>query len=125
MGHRIKVAPAAQGPRCTVGITGSPADIIVTARGSSATRRTVAGPRLLERRAADDLAVAHQRDEQGPVVAVVLGRLADADDLGLRDAGGPTRRRRAYLRPPIESLSVDFFATDTSSPSSPSRATSL
>src|SRR6478735_9963582 len=40
----------------------------------------------LEGLAADDLAAAHQRHQQRPVVAVVGGSGADADHLGLRDA---------------------------------------
>ena len=35
------------------------------------------------------------------------------------------RRRRAYFRPPTDALSVERLATGTSSPSGPSRATSL
>ncbi len=48
----------------------------------------MAGAGLLEGGAADDLAVADQGDQEGPVVAVVGGRLADPDDLGLRGAAG-------------------------------------
>ena len=74
--------------RCKVGITGSPFDICCTDQGSSArearcrsraassgSRPTTSPPRT-------------SVDEQRAVVAVVVGRLADADDLGLRDAVG-------------------------------------
>ena len=49
-------------------------------------RGGVPGARVVERLAADDLAVADELDQQRPVVAVVLGRGADADHLGLGDA---------------------------------------
>ena len=53
--------------------------------------------------------------EQRAVVAVVDGRLADADDLGLGDAGrvAPAQRELAAAD---RDLVVLFFATDTSSP---------
>ena len=55
-----------------------------------------------------------------------LARLAEAFVRQYYRAVPPAdRRRRAYFRPPTETLSVDRFATETSSPSSPSRATSL
>src|SRR5688572_22909215 len=57
----------------------------------------VAGPGRLERLAPDDLAAAHQRHQQRAVVPVVLGRLADADHLGL---GHPARAQPAQRELP-------------------------
>ena len=79
----------------------------------------------LQRLAADHLAVAR------PAAPAASGRRRRSPPAGRcrspRPAAVPSgeSRRRAYLRPPTEILSLLFLATPTSSPSASSRATSL
>ena len=66
-------------------MTGSPLDICCTDHGLGS-YGGMPGARVDERLAAHDLTVSDQLDQERSVVAVVVGRGADADDLGLGDA---------------------------------------
>ena len=76
----------------------------------------MAGARLGEGGPADDLAAADQGDEQRPVVAVVVRRLADADHLGLGGAVGVAAAQGVLATADRDLVRGYFFATDTISP---------
>ena len=107
-------------------MTGSPRESCRAFIGSSSRDAACRARHRVQALAADDLAVADQRHQQRPVVAVVDRRLADPDHLGLGDAAGVAAGAARTSGRRSEILSLLFFATSTiRAVRSPSRATSL